>query len=97
SDEARGRGRPVRLWQLIEQAWQRGLDTHSGLTVQLVDNVRELFGEEGMERLILQREQQMLARYQQTLGNKGLSGRLEALRELRSREGYMAEIRREED
>ncbi|WP_322863404.1 helix-turn-helix transcriptional regulator [Aeromonas allosaccharophila] len=97
SDEARGRGRPVRLWQLTEQAWQRFPDSHSDLTVQLIDNVRELFGEEGMERLILQREQQMLARYQQTLGNKGLSGRLEALRELRSREGYMAEIRCEED
>ena len=63
SDEARGRGRPVRLWQLTEQAWQRFPDSHSDLTVQLIDNVRELFGEEGMERLILQREQQMLARY----------------------------------
>ncbi len=97
NDEARGRGRPVRLWQLTEQAWQRFPDSHSELTLQLIDNIQQLFGEVGMERLIAQREQQQLARYQQTLGNKGLSGRLEALRELRSREGYMAEIRREED
>ena len=97
SDEARGRGRPVRLWHLTEQAWQRFPDSHSELTLQLIDNIQQLFGEAGMERLIAQREQQQLARYQQTLGNKGLSGRLEALRELRSREGYMAEIRREED
>ncbi|MFM5326134.1 helix-turn-helix transcriptional regulator [Aeromonas sp. 96A] len=97
SDEARGRGRPVRLWQLTEQAWQRFPDSHSDLTVQLIDNVRELFGEEGMERLIQQREQQMLARYQEALGSHGLSGRLAALKELRTREGYMAEIRREED
>ena len=97
NDEARGRGRPVRLWQLTEQAWQRFPDSHSELTLQLIDNIQQLFGEVGMERLIAQREQQQLARYQQTLGNKGLSGRQEALRELRSREGYMAEIRREED
>ena len=97
NDEARGRGRPVRLWQLTEQAWQRFPDSHSELTLQLIDNIQQLFGEVGMERLIAQREQQQLARYQQTLGNKGVSGRLEALRELRSREGYMAEIRREED
>ena len=97
NDEARGRGRPVRLWHLTEQAWQRFPDSHSELTLQLIDNIQQLFGEVGMERLIAQREQQQLARYQQTLGNKGLSGRLEALRELRSREGYMAEIRREED
>ena len=39
----------------------------------------------------------MLARYQEVLGSHGLSGRLALLKELRSREGYMAEIRHEED
>ena len=97
SDEARGRGRPVRLWQLTEQAWQRFPDSHSDLTVQLIDNVRELFGEEGMERLILQREQQQLGRYQGLLTQPALVDRLAALKELRTREGYMADIRQEED
>ena len=54
-DEARGRGRPVRLWHLTEQAWQRFPDSHSELTLQLIDNIQQLFGEVGMERLIAQR------------------------------------------
>ncbi|WP_241005944.1 helix-turn-helix transcriptional regulator, partial [Aeromonas media] len=45
SDEARGRGRPIRLWHLTEQAWQRFPDTHSELTLQLIDDVQQLFGE----------------------------------------------------
>ncbi|WP_421201678.1 helix-turn-helix transcriptional regulator [Aeromonas enteropelogenes] len=97
SDEARGRGRPVRLWHLTEQAWQRFPDTHSDLTLQLIDNIQQLFGEVGMERLILQREQQQLARYQAHMTQAGLADRLIALKALRTREGYMADMRQEED
>jgi predicted ArsR family transcriptional regulator len=97
SDEARGRGRPVRLWHLTEQAWQRFPDTHSELTLQLLDNVQQLFGETGMEQLIQKREQQMLSRYQLRLDQPALADRLAELKELRTREGYMADMRQEED
>ena len=97
SDEARGRGRPVRLWHLTEQAWQRFPDSHSELTLQLIDNIQQLFGEVGMERLIAQREQQQLARYQAELTQPALAGRLAALTAQRTREGYMADFRQEED
>lgn len=97
-DEARGRGRPVRLWHLTEQAWQRFPDTHSELTLQLLDNVQQLFGETGMEQLIQKREQQMLDRYQARLDHQpALADRLAELKELRTREGYMADMRQEED
>ncbi|MCE9934326.1 MULTISPECIES: helix-turn-helix transcriptional regulator [Aeromonas] len=97
SDEARGRGRPVRLWHLTDQAWQRFPDTHSELTLQLIDNIQQLFGEVGMERLIQQREQQQLGRYQAQLTQLALADRLAALKEQRTREGYMADMRQEED
>ncbi|WP_323972047.1 helix-turn-helix transcriptional regulator [Aeromonas hydrophila] len=96
-DEARGRGRPVRLWHLTEQAWQRFPDSHSELTLQLIDNIQQLFGEVGMERLIAQREQQQLARYQAELTQPALADRLAALTAQRTREGYMADYRQEED
>lgn len=97
NDEARGRGRPVRLWHLTEQAWQRFPDSHSELTLQLIDNIQQLFGAVGMERLIDQREQQQLARYQAELNQPALADRLARLTELRCREGYMADLRQEED
>lgn len=97
NDEARGRGRPVRLWHLTEQAWQRFPDSHSELTLQLIDNIQQLFGEVGMERLIAQREQQQLARYQAELTQPTMADRLAALTAQRTREGYMADFRQEED
>ena len=97
NDEARGRGRPVRLWHLTEQAWQRFPDSHSELTLQLIDNIQQLFGEVGMERLIAQREQQQLARYQTELTQPALADRLAALTAQRTREGYMADFCQEED
>jgi predicted ArsR family transcriptional regulator len=97
SDEARGRGRPIRLWHLTEQAWQRFPDTHSELTLQLIDDVQQLFGESGLDQLIARREQQMLSRYQARLTQPALADRLTALKELRSREGYMADMSQEED
>ncbi len=97
NDEARGRGRPVRLWHLTEQAWQRFPDSHSELTLQLIDNIQQLFGAVGMERLIDQREQQQLARYQAELNQPALADRLAALTAQRTREGYMADFRQEED
>lgn len=97
NDEARGRGRPVRLWHLTELAWQRFPDSHSELTLQLIDNIQQLFGEVGMERLIAQREQQQLARYQAELTQPALADRLAALTAQRTREGYMADFRQEED
>lgn len=97
NDEARGRGRPVRLWHLTELAWQRFPDTHGELTLQLIDDVRQLFGEEGMDRLIARREQQMLSRYRAELTQPALAEKLAALKALRSREGYMADMSQEED
>ncbi|MFM4810099.1 helix-turn-helix transcriptional regulator [Aeromonas hydrophila] len=97
NDEARGRGRPLRLWHLTEQAWQRFPDSHSELTLQLIDNIQQLFGEVGMERLIAQREQQQLARYQAELTQPALADKLAALTAQRTREGYMADFRQEED
>ncbi len=97
SDEARGRGRPVRLWHLTDQAWQRFPDTHGDLTLQLIDDIRQVFGDAGMEQLIARREQQMQARYESRLTQPALADRLAVLKALRTQEGYMADMSQEED
>src|SRR3546814_14922761 len=51
-----GVGRPVRLWSLTAAGHARFPDTHAELTVQLIDSVRQLFGEAGLDRLIDARE-----------------------------------------
>jgi len=50
-----GVGRPRQNWALTEAGNRRFPDTHAQLTVQLIGSIRQLFGEDGMDRLIAQR------------------------------------------
>ena len=89
---AAGVGRPKRIWRLTEKAQSRFPDTHAFLTVELIGAARSLFGDEGVDRLINQREQDMHKRYQAALQKaRGLRAKVARLCELRSEEGYMAE------
>ena len=89
---AAGVGRPKRIWRLTEKAQSRFPDTHAFLTVELISAARNLFGEDGIDRLINQREKDMQKRYQAALQKaRGLRAKVARLCELRSEEGYMAE------
>ncbi|MFG0228780.1 helix-turn-helix transcriptional regulator [Achromobacter sp. 413638] len=91
-----GRGRPTQIWRLTAAGHGRFPDTHAEMTVQMIGAVRQLFGDEGIDRLIGVREAAMRATYHQAmLGASGLRDRLERLAQLRSAEGYMAELRRD--
>ncbi|PKF63294.1 transcriptional regulator [Psychromonas sp. psych-6C06] len=90
-DQKALRGRPTRFWQLTEKANDHFENRHEELSVQLIISVREVFGEQGLDKLINQREKQTLALYQQAvLPLPTIDERLQALVKLRSEEGYMA-------
>ncbi|CDG80841.1 helix-turn-helix transcriptional regulator [Janthinobacterium agaricidamnosum] len=89
-EAANGVGRPSQNWVLTEAGNDRFPDTHAQLTVQLIASVRLLFGEEGMDKLITQREQETRAVYQQACTGSSWQQRLQQLALVRSSEGYMA-------
>lgn len=92
SSEVRGVGRPTQVWQLTAAGHARFPDTHSELTVQLLQTVRDTFGEEAIDRLIDVRERQTRALYEREMeGAVSLTERVERLTALRVREGYMAQ------
>ncbi|MES2160924.1 MAG: metalloregulator ArsR/SmtB family transcription factor [Pseudomonadota bacterium] len=91
-------GRPSRRWLLTEAGHARFPDRHADLTLQLIDQVRGLFGEAGLDKLIGAREAASEQQYRQHLQTSGtLSQRVEALVQARSTEGYMAEIETRDD
>lgn len=90
-DRVEGRGRPTRYWGLTEQSRTHFADHHGELTVQLIDSVKMIFGDRGLEQLIDHREQSALAQYRAAmLGTTDIPTRLAILAQLRSNEGYMA-------
>lgn len=97
-ERVEGVGRPGRYWMLTDAGHARFPDRHSDLTLQLIEQVRSLFGEAGLDQLIAAREQQARQHYQAALaGQADLASKVTTLARLRSEEGYMAEAQRDDD
>jgi predicted ArsR family transcriptional regulator len=93
-----GRGRPARLWRVTEAADARFADAHAGLSAELIAQVRRAFGEAGLDKLLSMRTADQVAAYLAQMGEAAtLKARLTALAAIREREGYMAEVREDED
>jgi predicted ArsR family transcriptional regulator len=91
ADQAGEIGRPKRIWRLTEKGHARFPDTHADLTISLIDGIRSVFGEAGLDRLIAARQDAMLASYRQALAPcAALSECVVVLARLRTAEGYMA-------
>lgn len=91
-------GRPKQMWQLTELGHQRFPDRHADLTLQLLDSVNTVFGEQGLAQLITVREQHILKRYQEALKDcKTLASKISTLALMRSDEGYIARVEKVSD
>ena len=92
----RGVGRPARLWCLTAAGHARFPDTHAELTVQLIDAIRGELGDAALDRIIRARQADIRRGYRAALeGARTLEARVARLAELRAREGYMAEWRKD--
>ncbi len=92
-------GRPARHWRLTAAGHARFPDRHADLTLQLIEQVRGLFGAAGLEQLIAAREVDSERQYRERLGpdTADWPARAAALAGLRSAEGYMAEVEPQDD
>ena len=97
-DRPANRGRPVRYWILTELANEDFDNQHEELTLQLIDSVRNIFGEHGLDQLIHDRERKMQQSYSASLaGQNNLEDKLQTLVKLRTAEGYMATLEKYQD
>lgn len=89
----RPKGRPAKLWQLTEQANAHFPNTHAEFSTGLISSIEEVFGKQGMEKLLDVRFRDQVAEYGgQISASSPLKDKLETLVAIRSREGYMADI-----
>jgi len=95
-DEKAPRGRPTRYWTLTQKTNSHFADRHEELTVQLIDSVIAVFGDDGLEKLITNREESSMRSYRLALADRfGVQEKLEKLAEIRCDEGYMATVEQE--
>ncbi len=97
-EEARNMGRPAKLWQLTPAANRLFPDGYAELTLSFIQSVVEAFGEAGLERLLEIRARQQIEAYGlQMEGQESIEQRLQILAEIRTDEGYMAEVQPQAD
>lgn len=96
TDETRQtRGRPVHYWKLSAQGHQQFPDNHGQLTQDLIATLREELGQSNLAKLVdacSLRQQKLYEQALEAAGNS-LEEKVRALSQLRSDEGFMAEVR----
>ncbi|MGL5871820.1 MAG: helix-turn-helix transcriptional regulator [Xenococcaceae cyanobacterium] len=92
-EEARAMGRPAKLWHLTPAADRLFPDGYAELTLSLIDSVKEAFGDDGLERLLDVKTRHQIDNYEKKISKrKSIAKKLETLADIRTEEGYMAEI-----
>jgi predicted ArsR family transcriptional regulator len=87
-----GRGRPSKLWRADAVADALFADAHADLSVELIGNIKQVFGERGLDKLIAKRTEQQSAAYRAALASATtLKDKVKRLARLRNEAGYMAE------
>ena len=90
------RGRPAKYWRATEKAASHFPDSHALLATDLLGQMKKAFGDKGLDALLKLRTIDQAQTYGEALrGASTLKVRLEALAAVRSREGYMAEVRQD--
>jgi predicted ArsR family transcriptional regulator len=89
----RGVGRPLAMWHLTAAAERRFPDAHAQLTVDLLAMIRDELGQPALNQIISARETETRASYHRRLESEAtIEERVTRLAEIRSEEGYMAEV-----
>ena len=89
-------GRPAKYWELTRKADRLFPDAYAELSVSLIDSLNDAFGAEGLEKILERRTARQRASYSARVSsNMPLRRKLQTLAEIRTDEGYMAEVRSE--
>ncbi len=89
-----GRGRPPVRWRLGTAAGALFPDRHGELTVEIIESIRDAFGDDGVDAVVAARTRRQQDSYRQSLGapTAAVGVRVRQLAEIRTAEGYLAEV-----
>ena len=94
---AAGRGRPAVRFELTALATELFPDRHGDLTVELIESIRSAIGEPALDAVIAKRSERQRSSYRRQIGETPVQLRVASLADVRTAEGYMAEVVADDD
>lgn len=85
-------GRPTAVYYLTEHADGFFPRKYQTLTLELLDELTENFGESALEQLFEGRKNKMVKKYDASMKDKDLSERVSTLADIQNDNGYMVEV-----
>ena len=95
--EKQQRGRPTHLYCLTEKANSLFPTTYASFAVNILDEVEKFNGPGFINRVFRSRMKSQTDAYKQRLDGKEIGDKVKELAQIRSEEGYMADVTEEED
>jgi len=90
-------GRPAKFWQLTREADRLFPEAYAELNVALINALKDTFGDEGLNRVIVSRCARQQSDYAKRIRPADpLEKKLKELVRVRTEEGYMAEVKSED-
>ncbi|MCU6710002.1 transcriptional regulator [Paenibacillus sp. J5C_2022] len=88
-------GRPANLYSLTEKGEGLFPRNYSDITLDFLNDIREMSGEGMVDKLFKQREDRLAGQYEERVIGPTLQERVRQLAELQEEKGYMAEWKQE--
>ena len=96
--KSQGRGRPQQIWSLTEKGHAKFPNAHAGITIKLIEKIKETLGEKALDAIIFATGDDNILKYNAAINrDASLEEKLNELASIRTEEGYMAHISKEED
>ncbi|WP_317259176.1 metalloregulator ArsR/SmtB family transcription factor [Paenibacillus sp. J5C2022] len=90
-------GRPTAVYALTEHAQGFFPRKYHTLTLELLDELEDHFGEAAVERLFEGRKEKMLKKYDSSMQGKDIADRISLLADIQNENGYMVELEKISD
>ncbi|AYV65724.1 MULTISPECIES: helix-turn-helix transcriptional regulator [Niallia] len=90
-------GRPIQSFTLAEKAEQFFPKSYEGISIDLLHDVKELYGKDSVQQLFNKREERLTKEYISRMDDKDPAEKMQEMITIQNEKGYMADLTKVDD
>lgn len=85
-------GRPLQMYLLTDAGDKLFPKNYEGLTLEFLEDMKELYGEDSIQKLFQKREERLTSEYTKRLAQKTNKEKIHEIANIQNEKGYMADV-----